>query len=224
LSGWAFNVESRVMNTYIDISRRLFPGTAVWPGDSEFELRQIMTRQDGDSVNLTTLVVSAHTGTHVDAPHHFSEDGTGIDEMDVGIYWGPAQVLTVGKEGGPLFPDDFAGYDLGLAERVLVRSTAEKGVGTLDETVFPKEFIYPSPELADFLGEQGIILFGSDAPSMDDQHSKTLLGHKALLRNGITILEWLNLSDVADGVYELSALPLKIVGGDGSPVRAVLRT
>ncbi len=211
------------MNDYIDISRTLFPGTAVWPGDTEFELRQVMARSDGDSVNLTTLVVSAHTGTHVDAPHHFSEDRKGIDEMDVGIYWGPAQVVTVGKKGGPLFPDDFAGYDLRLAERILVRSTAEKGSGPLDETEFPHEFIYPSPELGDFLREQGIILFGSDAPSMDDQNSKTLPGHKALLRNGIAILEWLNLSEVADGVYELSALPLRIRGGDGSPVRAALR-
>lgn len=207
------------MTTYIDISRTLFPGTAVWPGDTPFELRQMMERSQGDAVNLTTLVVSAHTGTHVDAPLHFSDDRTGIDEMALRIYWGPAQVITVSKKGGPLFPDDFDGHDLRRAERILVRSAAESG----DETVFPTEFIYPSPELADFLGEQGIILFGSDAPSMDEQTNDSLPGHRALLRNGIAILEWLNLTDAADGLYELSALPLKIAGGDGSPVRAVLR-
>ncbi len=207
------------MSNFFDISRTLFPGTAVWPGDTPFELRQMMKRSEEDSVNLTTLVVSAHTGTHVDAPHHFSSDNRGIDEMDLEIYWGPAQVVTVAKKGGPLFPNDFAGCDLSRAERILVRSLTEK----TDETVFPSEFIYPSPELADFLGEQGIVLFGSDAPSMDEQTDPALPGHKALLRNGIAILEWLNLVDVPDGLYELSALPLKIAGGDGSPVRAVLR-
>ncbi|MFZ0545040.1 MAG: cyclase family protein [Candidatus Promineifilaceae bacterium] len=207
------------MTTYIDISRTLFPGTAVWPGDTPFELRQMLKRSQGDSVNLTTLVTSAHTGTHVDAPHHFSDDSTGIDEMALRIYWGPAQVVTVAKTGGPLYPADFAAYDLRQAERILVRSSAEKR----EESEFPSEFIYPSPELADFLHEQGIILFGSDAPSMDAQDDDALPGHRALLRNGIAILEWLNLSETADGLYELSALPLKIAGGDGSPVRAALR-
>ena len=139
------------MSSYFDISRTLFPGTAVWPGDTEFELKQMMARSEDDIVNLTTLIVSAHTGTHVDAPHHFSDDSTGIDEMDVEIYWGPAQVVTVAKKGGALFPDDFEGYDLRRAERVLVRSSAERR----DEAVFPPEFIYPSPELADFIAGQG---------------------------------------------------------------------
>jgi arylformamidase len=178
-----------------------------------------MARNAGESVNLTTLVMSAHTGSHVDAPHHYSDDGRGIDEIDVKIYWGPAQVVTVNRKGGPLFPADFAAFDLSRAERVLVRSTTEK----VDETVFPTDFVYPSPELADYLAEQGIVLFGSDGPSMDEASDVELPGHKALLRNGIAILEWLNLSEAADGLYELSALPLKIAGGDGSPVRAVLR-
>jgi arylformamidase len=69
----------------------------------------------------------------------------------------------------------------------------------------------------------GLVLFGSDAPSMDEMESKSLPGHKALRRNGIAILEGLDFSGVPDGVYELIALPLKIAGGDGSPVRAILR-
>jgi arylformamidase len=89
---------------------------------------------------------------------------------------------------------------------------------------FPTQFVYPSPELADFMAEHGIVLFGSDAPSMDDMASKTLPGHKALRRHRIAILEGLLLTDVPDGTYELIALPLKIEGGDGSPVRAILRS
>lgn len=207
------------MKKYHDISRTLTAGTAVWPGDTPYELQHIMSRPKGDSVNLTTLVISAHTGSHADAPHHYSDDNTGIDQMDVSIYWGLAQVITVAKKDGPLVPADFDGHDLSLAPRLLVRSLTEEP----DQTTFPSEFIYPSPELAGFMAGQGIILFGSDAPSMDDQFSKELPGHNALLRNNIAILEWLNLSQIDDGLYELSALPLKIAGGDGSPVRAVLK-
>ena len=101
----------------------------------------------------------------------------------------------------------------------LVHSPASE----LDPRVFPSEFVCPSPELANYLGQQGVVLYGSDTPSMDREDSKTLDGHRALYRNNIAILEWLDLSGVADGFYELSALPLKIAQGDGSPVRAVLR-
>jgi arylformamidase len=88
---------------------------------------------------------------------------------------------------------------------------------------FPTDYVYPSPELADFMAASGIVLFGCDAPSMDEMNSKTLPGHKALRRHNIAILEGLLLTDVPDGAYELIALPLKIHGGDGSPVRAILR-
>ena len=68
-----------------------------------------------------------------------------------------------------------------------------------------------------------MILFGTDAPSVDHVQSKELPGHNALHQNHIAILEGLDLSDVPDGVYDFVALPLKIENGDGSPVRAVLR-
>ena len=204
----------------VDISRVLVAGTAVWPGDTPYNMAQVLDRSKGEVVNLTTLTLSAHTGSHVDAPLHFTDDGLSIDQVDLATYWGPAQVVTTAKASGPLFADDFAAYDLTLAPRVLVRSPA----GRLDQSLFPADFIYPSPELATYLAGQGIILFGSDAPSMDDQESKTLEGHNALLGQGIAILEWLDLRDAADGLYELVALPLRIAGGDGSPVRAALRS
>jgi len=203
----------------IDISRVLQKGTAVWPGDTDYQLTKTQDRGLGEVVNLTTLTLSAHTGTHVDAFFHFTDDGASVDQMDLTPYWGPAQVVTIEKTAGPLFIEDFAGHDLSLAPRLLVRSQNAE----VDQRRFPEEYIYPSPELAGHLEGQGIILFGSDAPSMDDQNSKTLDGHNALARAGIFILEWLDLSQVQDGLYELVALPLRIAGGDGSPVRAALR-
>jgi arylformamidase len=205
--------------TLIDISRELNPAIAVWPGDTPFQLTNNLRREDGAAVNLTSLTLSAHTGSHADAPRHFSDDPTGVAELDLRPYWGPAQVVTVNKPDGPLYPADFAHVDLRGVERLLIHSAASH----LDPAIFAAKFVYPTPELADFLGELGVILWGTDAPSVDPESSKTLDGHNALLRNNIVILEGLLLADVADGRYELVALPLKITGGDGSPVRAALR-
>lgn len=203
----------------IDISRTLAPQMAVWPGDTRFGLQTTMDRGQGDSVNLTTITMSAHSGSHVDAPRHFTDEGETIEGLDLRPYWGLAQVVTVYKEPGPLFPGDFAAYDLSLAPRLLVRTPA----GDLDPTVFPEKIVYPSPQLAAHLGSLGIVLYGTDAPSMDAVDDPLLPGHNALLQNKIAILEGLDLGKAADDLYELVALPLKIENGDGSPVRAALR-
>ncbi len=203
----------------IDISRPLNPAIAVWPGDTPFQLTRNLSLAHGDSVNLTTLTLSAHTGSHADAPWHFSAEGPTMEQIDLAVYWGLAQVVTVTKEDGPLWPADFAAYDLTAAPRLLVRSPASEQPATL----FPTHFVHPSPALAEYLAGLGIILYGSDAPSMDAATSKILSGHQALWRHGIAILESLNLAAAPDGLYELSALPLRIAGGDGSPVRAALR-
>jgi arylformamidase len=205
--------------TIIDISRELKNDIAVWPGDTPFQLTTNLSRAEGAAVNLTSLTMSAHTGSHVDAPRHFSDDPTGMAALDLRPYWGQAQVVTVAKPDGPLYPADFAHVDLRGVERLLIHSSASH----IDPAVFPEKFVYPAPELADFLGALGIILWGTDAPSVDPMNSKTMEGHNALQGNGIAILEGLWLAGVADGRYELVALPLKISGGDGSPVRAVLR-
>jgi arylformamidase len=203
----------------IDISRTLSPEIAVWPGDTPFSITANLSLADGASVNLTTLTLSAHTGSHVDAPYHFRQEGEPLDALSLEPFWGLAQVVTVSQREGSLLPGAFAEYDLSRAPRLLVRSRCSD----MDPRQFPAAFVHPSPELAAFLGDQGVILYGTDAPSMDAENSKTLAGHHALAEAGIAILEGLDLSRAEDGLYELVALPLKIAGGDGSPVRAALR-
>lgn len=203
----------------IDISRTLEETMAVWPGDAPFRLQRSLQLAEGASVNLTRLELSAHSGSHADAPYHFAEEGATVEQVQLAPFWGPAQVVTVAKADGPLSAADFAGYNLEQVPRLLVRSSGEQ-----DPARFPQKYVYPSPALAGFLKEKGIILYGSDSPSMDAVDSKELPGHHALRANGIAILEWLDLRAVSDGLYELVALPLKIAGGDGSPVRAALRT
>ncbi len=207
------------MKRIFDISRPLSPTLAVWPGDTPFSAQVISDISEGASVNLTTLTFSSHLGSHTDAPYHFVDNDLTIAELPLTPYLGPATVVTVQRESGPLTPADFPGLAWDKVERLLVHSAAS--AMPLDQ--FPTQFVYPSPELADFMAGQGIVLFGSDAPSMDDMNSETLPGHHALRRNNIAILEGLLLTGVPDGTYELIALPLKITGGDGSPVRAILR-
>ena len=206
--------------TLIYISRTLEPSLAVWPGDTLFDRRVQLAMREGASVNLSTLTLSAHTGAHVDAPFHVQRDGLTVERLALEPYWGPAQVVTVRKFAGPLTAEDIQHVDLALAPRLLVRS----GGSSAPHNLFPAQFVYPSPSLAGVLARAGIILYGADTPSMDDADSKELPGHHALLDAGIAILEGLDLRLAPDGVYELAALPLKIAGGDGSPVRAVLRT
>jgi arylformamidase len=202
-----------------DITRTLNPALAAWPGDTPFSAEIITAIKHGAAINLTTLTVSSHIGTHVDAPYHFLDNDLTIEHLPLEGYLGPATVVTVAREAGPLLPNDFPGLDWPRVKRLLVHSMAS--TKPLDQ--FPTDYVYPSPELADFMAASGIVLFGCDAPSMDEMNSKTLPGHKALRRHNIAILEGLLLTDVPDGAYELIALPLKIHGGDGSPVRAILR-
>ncbi|MFK7802683.1 MAG: cyclase family protein [Anaerolineae bacterium] len=204
----------------IDITHPLQAGIATWPGDTPFKLERMLNMSDGESVNLTTITMSAHTGTHVDAPLHFQKDGTPLEQVDLSPFWGLAQVISVKNKPGGLLPADIAHVDLSLAPRLLIHSAASHE----PTTQFIEQFVYPTPEIAAYLRQNNIVLYGTDAPSMDDMHDEALPGHNALQTNGISILEGLNLADVEDGVYELSALPLKLVGGDGSPVRAVLKT
>jgi len=186
------------MSSIIDITRPLSRTIATWPGDSPFNLDPTLKIESGASVNLTTLTMSAHTGTHMDAPYHFHQEGDRVDELDLLPYWGLAQVVTATKPIGPLYPANFEHVDLSLAPRLLVHSQSSHR----DLAVFDQEIVYPSPELAQILGEAGIILYGSDAPSMDAVDDEKMPGHNALYNNKIMILEGLDLSKSCAGGLE----------------------
>jgi len=208
------------MNKIYDISQKLNSSIATWPEDYKFELAETLKIESGASVNLSKISMSIHTGTHVDAPYHYLEQGSTIEKIEILPFWGQAQVVTIQGELGPMEVEDFSHVDLSLAPRILVRTN----VGDQSDTVFPKSISYPSFELVDHLANHDIILYGADAPSVDKLDSKTMRVHKALYFNQIHILEGINLKNVPDGIYELVAIPLNIEGADGSPVRAVLRT
>lgn len=207
------------MSVY-DITRTVTAQLAVWPGDTPFQFQHVMRRSEGQSVNLTTLTLSAHTGTHIDAYYHYEDELLHPAQMPLEAYIGPAQVVTVQRREGPLTVADFAGVDLGRAARLLVHSH----VSDLPDFEWPAAFPYLSVDLIAHLAGLGVRLVGLDSPSVDALDSTDLPCHHALRRHQMVNIESLCLRDVPDGVYELVALPLKLADVCGSPVRAVLRS
>jgi arylformamidase len=202
-----------------DITRRVSPQLAVWPGDTPFQIELTGRIADGSSVNITRLTFSPHIGTHADAVFHVVEDGPDVAALPLEKFIGPAQLVTVTRRHGGIVPEDLDTDALAGVQRLLIRTW----VSDLPETEWPDGYPYPTVELADWLAAQGGVLLGLDSPSMDAFDSTDLPCHHRLVEHGIVNLENLRLAGVPDGRYELIALPLKLAGACGSPVRAVLR-
>jgi arylformamidase len=200
-----------------DISRRLQNGMAVWPGDTAFHFEVSSFNEGEGTVNVGSLQLSTHTGTHVDAPYHFNDEGKRIIELDLDLYIGPVRVIDMeGKES--IEAKDLQDINLDGIERILFRTVSWK-----NPTEFPERIPHLNPDIAPFLASKGIRLIGVDLPSVDPIESKTLEAHHSLHNYGVHILESVQLDNIKPGDYELIALPLPLVEGDGSPVRAILR-
>jgi arylformamidase len=204
--------------TLIDITLPMSSALASWPGDTPCDFRLAWRMSAGASVNVGSLTTSVHSGTHTDAPFHFLPDGKTVDQLELTPFVGPAVVVDVRGRDVIGFVDFPPHLDFPATPRVLLKTD-----GWRDITQFPKSIPVLAPGVATALHERGVILIGVDVPSVDVLDSKDLPVHHEIGRCGIYILENLNLRDVAPGIYELIALPLKIAGADGAPVRAVLR-
>jgi arylformamidase len=200
-----------------DISPPLSPRLRVWPGDTPLVRELLCDLHRGDNITLSTLHATVHLGAHADAPSHYGIDAATIDERSLDYYLGPCQVVRVkAPRRTRLTPEMLP--TIVQAPRVLLDT------GTYpDPEVFNEDFAALAPELVEHLHRQGVKLIGLDSPSVDLFDSKDLPSHRQFLRFDMAILEGLVLKDVPEGVYELIALPLKLVDFDASPVRAILR-
>ena len=207
------------MSVLFDLSPKLSPATPVWPGDQPLSVTPalVLGRSDSEVVNLSTLTLTPHLGAHADAPLHTEAAGVGIDRMELERYVGPCVVIDATGPASQVTPDVVDGIDLGATPRVLFKT------GAAVERDFPDEVKSIHPETANRLAKAGVVLVGTDEPSVDPIESKNLPVHHALLGRGLAVLEGLALEPVPPGRYELIALPLHLVGVDASPVRAILR-
>ncbi|KPP94085.1 arylformamidase [Erythrobacter sp. HL-111] len=199
-----------------DISQRLHPGLPVWPGDTTFVQARTWRMEDGSPVNVSALTLSTHSGAHADAPLHYAQGASDIAGVDLDPYVGECLVVDARGAGRLIEVGDIP--PLQGAERVLFR-TFER----FPQEQWAGETTALAPGTIEWLAGQGVRLVGIDGPSIDPQDSKDMLAHKTVLKHDLRVLEGLVLDGVEEGRYELIALPLPIVGGDASPVRAVLR-
>lgn len=203
----------------IDISIAVSADTPEWPGDTPFACGWTARRANGESVNLSEFSCSPHVGTHADAPLHVEDGWAASDALPLSAFMGVAYVLDARNASMTLslewVQEQFAAES---PERLLLRTGRSIASG-----VFPDSWPVLSQSAAAWLVKGGTRLVGTDAPSVDDRHSKTLPVHHELFVRDAFVLENLALEDVAQGWYELSAAPLRLVGMDAAPVRAVLR-
>jgi len=200
----------------IDISvpvRSLMPIYADNPGVS---LTLHSSIAEGDPANVTRIDFGAHTGTHVDAQSHFHPDGKTAEELSLDVLVGPCLVVDATWASGSL--DAAAVERMALppgTERVLVRTESS---WLWERPEFTRDFVRFDGSGAQALVDAGVRLVGIDYLSIGDQDA-----HRILLGDADVVpVEGLDLRHVEPGEYELACLPLRVVGSDGAPSRAVL--
>src|SRR3954464_15581495 len=203
----------------IDVSVPLDANLASYPGNTPFSLEPIKRISRGDSSNVSTLHLSAHAGTHVDAPRHFFDQGAGVDALPLEMLCGRTRVIEVLTRKG-ITADDLAAAKLSEDVRVLIKTHNSRLWGTPQ---FHEDFVGVTDTGAKYLVEHGIKVVGVDYLSVEVFKTPGAPAHHALLGAGTIVIEGLNLIEVEPSVYDMICLPLRVVGSDGAPARVVLR-
>jgi arylformamidase len=200
-----------------DISHTIREGIPVWPGDPEYACSWTTLRRNGAQCNVSAFRMGTHTGTHIDAPFHLDDAGIDVAGIPFGNLIGPARVYSI-SAGECIRAADLKQLDWDGVQRVLFKTGKTGSSGDS----FGRGYAWLDADASEFLVKHGILLVGTDAPSVDPFDSEDLPSHEILLHHGAIILEEALLSAVPTGEYELVCLPLKLAGLDGSPVRAIL--
>jgi arylformamidase len=199
----------------LDVSVPIREGMPIYNGNPGVHLSRAQSIEDGADANVSRLDLGVHTGTHVDAPIHFLPDGAGAEALSLDTLMGPAHLVDATSLTGPIDASSLASLDLpdGL-ERLLLK-TPNSELWSDDE--FTRDFIRLTGDGASFLVERGVRLVGIDYLSVGDQAA-----HRVLLGAGVVAVEGLDFRGVEPGGYMLVCLPLRLVGSDGAPARAIL--
>jgi arylformamidase len=207
------------MSRIYDISVPVRTGGVVYPGNPEIsiELQQAIAR--GAGANVSAVSFGSHTGTHVDAARHFIDDGETVDDIGLDRFIGPAIVIAFDAGLMSIGASDLDAHDLKGYKRVLLRTRNSSFIG---DGEFHGDYTFLAPDGAERLVSLGVELVGIDYLSIEQFHSGHHRTHRTLLRNGVVIVEGLNLAEVPPGEYDFVCLPLRLEGLDGAPARAVL--
>lgn len=204
-----------------DLSLKIQPGMVVWPGDPQVVIEQQEKIKSGDEVNLTHFAMSAHTGTHIDAPFHFIDDGKKVDELSLDDLCGPAQVIHVPSNVTEIDASVIKNAGIEPLTARVIFKTSNSALWKSQPGEFTREYVGITAEAAALLAEMNLKLVGIDYLSIaaGEYLHET---HVTLLGAGVILLEGLDLSEVSAGRYMLYCLPLNLAGADGSPARTIL--
>jgi len=204
---------------FLDVSVPLAAGVPTYPGNPPFELQPVKRLANGDSSNVSKLVLGTHTATHVDAPRHFFDDAGAADALALDLLIGRARVVELPRRGG-ITADDMDAAGLREDIRVLFKTPNS---AFWNGSAFREDYSFLTENGARYLVEQGVKVVGIDYLSVEEFKKPGAPAHRTLLSHGVIVIEGLNLSDAEPGMYELYCLPLRIAGADGAPARVVLR-
>jgi arylformamidase len=201
----------------IDITVPLCQGMDVWEGDPPYESNQVFTIPK-DGYNVSQLSLSSHAGSHIDAPYHYFEDGLSIDNIPLDVLMGECQVISI--PDSELVDRRITAESIGsrlVGTRILLKTSNSESPGR-----FAKDAVAISLEAAELIVSRGVKLIGVDGLSVENATGDGSV-HKELLSHNCVVVETLDLSKVDVGCYELICLPMKVIGGDAAPVRAILK-
>jgi arylformamidase len=210
-------------DNWIDISAPISPDTTpIFPEDPPARFYWVKQLAKGDKLNLSDFDMGAHTATHVDAPLHFIENGGTIDQVPLSRLIGPARVIAVDAKVEVIDAAELRKHDLAGVTRVLFKTRASVN-SWLETREFHKDYTGIAPDAARALVSAGMELVGVDYLSAEQFSAKNAPSHKSLLGHDVLIVEGLNLHNVNPGDYTLIVLPIKLVGREAAPARALLQ-
>jgi len=201
-----------------DITAEICDNLPIYGGEKRPEITNTKRLENGDSSNFSQIAFTSHTGTHADMPLHFIPGGDACHNIALDHFYGRAKVVRIAVTSH-IRKEDLLPLNIEAGD-ILLLNTGQSIY--MKQREFKKDYLALVPEAAEYLAEKQIKTVGIDYLSIDPYDAADFPAHKILLGNGIVILEGLVLSDVPEGTYTLSALPLKFTGGNGSPVRAIL--
>jgi arylformamidase len=220
MASWAYGASAP---SWIDISLPVVPNkTPIYPGNPPVTFNWALSLEHGDVCNLSDLHFGAHTGTHIDAPLHFIANGQPVDQIPLDKLIGPARVLECPRDATLIDVAELDRLPWRGASRLLFK-THNSYANYNDDPAFHRDFTAIAPAAARRLAQTGVELVGIDYLSIEKFGSKVPETHRALLGNGVVIVEGLDLRPVGAGDYELICLPARLVGREAAPTRAVVR-
>ncbi|MDQ6828629.1 MAG: cyclase family protein [Gemmatimonadota bacterium] len=202
-----------------DVSMPIRDGGACYPGNPEIRIEPQQAISKGAGANVSSIAFGSHTGTHVDAVKHFIDDGQTIDEIPLERFVGSATLLAFPDDAMAVTADMLRAHDLSGQRRVLLKT---RNSALQSRAEFVKDYTYLAPDGADYLVSIGVQLVGVDYLSVEQFHSGHHKTHRSLLGAGVIIVEGLALLEPPAGSYQFICLPLRLVGLDGAPARAML--